>query len=469
MGIGSHDDGNGVADSPCYQNDGVAQLNAEGNMTVSQVMNANIRQIGELSAAGQLLVERCARHVEYAVVRGQPVEPGTVGAELFGQPMRNRHIAVSAFLAVLSGAEDVLPLFSVVGLVDAQLVIIGQVFGQQRQHLALAASRPEQNIKCQKIGLVAEFFPQKLVLAFRDDKHFSGDGGTHVASGIARIETQTVECLGIIKEGGQLCVDGVEICFRIWEASGFAHLFYSLLPISNIKSGDLIHFPVSEKRNDFGVKNISLGVHGRTLYEQMQMVSDYIISRRMDVTITMLDDLLGGQAKDDNNFCGGTGAMLSFAPDGSAYPCIRYAPISIGEEKSQKVRFGSIYDGLYATDAQRQAKAELDAITRTSQSPQECLECPVSAGCGWCSGLNYELFGTANKRSTAICWAHKARVLASCYYHNRRYLEIGDCLPIEVRLPAEDGLKILPAEKWAELMHIETAALMKFADEVGIS
>lgn len=199
------------------------------------------------------------------------------------------------------------------------------------------------------------------------------------------------------------------------------------------------------------------------------MVSDYIISRRMDVTITMLDDLLGGQAKDDNNFCGGTGAMLSFAPDGSAYPCIRYAPISIGEEKSQKVRFGSIYDGLYATDAQRQAKAELDAITRTSQSPQECLECPVSAGCGWCSGLNYELFGTANKRSTAICWAHKARVLASCYYHNRRYLEIGDCLPIEVRLPAEDGLKILPAEKWAELMHIETAALMKFADEVGIS
>lgn len=145
-----------------------------------------------------------------------------------------------------------------------------------------------------------------------------------------------------------------------------------------------------------------------------------------------------------------------------------HAPISIGEEKAQKVRFGSVYDGLYATDAQRQAKAELDAITRTSQSPQECLECPVSAGCGWCSGLNYELFGTANKRSTAICWAHKARVLASCYYHNRRYLEIGDCLPIEVRLPAEDGLKILSAEKWAELMHIETAVLMKLADEVGI-
>ena len=65
--------------------------------------------------------------------------------------------------------------------------------------------------------------------------------------------------------------------------------------------------------------------------------------------------------------------MLSFAPDGSAYPCIRYAPISIGEEKSKKVRFGSVYDGLYTTDAQRKAKAELDAITLTSQSEQKCI------------------------------------------------------------------------------------------------
>ena len=93
---------------------------------------------------------------------------------------------------------------------------------------------------------------------------------------------------------------------------------------------------------------------------------------------------------------------MSFAPDGSAYPCIRYAPISIGEEKSKKVRFGSVYDGLYTTDAQRQTKAELDAITLTSQSEQKCIDCPVSAGCGWCSGLNYEMYGTANKRFAGL-------------------------------------------------------------------
>ena len=91
-------------------------------------------------------------------------------------------------------------------------------------------------------------------------KHFPGDGKTHVSSGIARIETQAVECLVIIEEDGQLRVDGVEVCFRIWEARGFAHRFHSLLPISNIKKGDLIHLSVSEKQNDFGGKNISIGV-----------------------------------------------------------------------------------------------------------------------------------------------------------------------------------------------------------------
>lgn len=207
---------------------------------------------------------------------------------------------------------------------------------------------------------------------------------------------------------------------------------------------------------------------GRTLYEQMKTVSDYIISKQLDVSITMLDSILGGKTTSNTNFCGGTGAMMSFAPDGSAYPCIRYAPISIGEEKSKKVRFGSVYDGLYTTDAQRQAKAELDAITLTSQSEQKCIDCPVSAGCGWCSGLNYEMYGTANRRFTGICWAHKARVLASAYYHNRRYIEIGDCLPIKAELPKDDALEILPAADYEEFLEIERAALLKFADENGI-
>lgn len=78
-------------------------------------------------------------------------------------------------------------------------------------------------------------------------------------------------------------------------------------------------------------------------------------------------------------------------------------------------------------------------------------------------------FGTANKRFTGICWAHKARVLASAYYHNRRYIEIGDCLPIKAELPELDALTILPSWEYDEFLEIEKKALAKFADAVGIS
>ena len=137
-------------------------------------------------------------------------------------------------------------------------------------------------------------------------------------------------------------------------------------------------------------------------------------------------------------------------------------------EKAKTVRIGSVCDGLYVTDEQKRVKADLDAITRTTQSPKECLECPVSAGCGWCSGMNYEVFGTANKRTTSICWAHKARVLASAYYYNHRYIEIGDCLPIKAELPELDALSILPSWEYDEFLEIEKRALAKFAKTVGV-
>ena len=47
----------------------------------------------------------------------------------------------------------------------------------------------------------------------------------------------------------------------------------------------------------------------------------------------------------------------------------------------------------------------------------------MAAGCGWCSGFNYEETGTPNKRITYICNMHKARVLANLYYWNKIYLK----------------------------------------------
>ena len=48
------------------------------------------------------------------------------------------------------------------------------------------------------------------------------------------------------------------------------------------------------------------------------------------------------------------------------------------------------------------------------------MNCPIAAGCGWCSAYNYEVFGTPNKRATYICDMHKARCLANYYYSYKK-------------------------------------------------
>ena len=63
-------------------------------------------------------------------------------------------------------------------------------------------------------------------------------------------------------------------------------------------------------------------------------------------------------------------------------------------------------------------------MTRCSQSTDECINCPIAAGCAWCSAYNYEYFGELNKRATFICIMHKARALANVYFWNKYYRAI---------------------------------------------
>lgn len=196
----------------------------------------------------------------------------------------------------------------------------------------------------------------------------------------------------------------------------------------------------------------------RVLYAQLKALGDWLIETRNKVIISMLDPAIGNPDMNDCNFCGGTGQMLAFDPDGGAYPCIRYAPVSIGAEAAKGICLGSVAQGLYQTPEQRAVKEGLESVTKTSQSPQKCLDCPVASGCGWCSALNYQMYGTPNRRWTGICLAHKARVLAACYYFNKRYINIGDVYPKKVHLPRDETEMLLGEGEAAELFGLEQAA-----------
>ena len=160
--------------------------------------------------------------------------------------------------------------------------------------------------------------------------------------------------------------------------------------------------------------------HARILYNELKKIADYLLDNHLEtIKGTSILNLNLDQQKSisDKNYCGGDGNMLAIDYKGDLYPCLRYMESSIGQNQSPYI-IGNINDGIGYNQQTKDMIAGLD-VTYQSQSPQECLDCPVSSECGWCSALNYQEFGTINKRTTYTCLMHKARVLANYYYQNK--------------------------------------------------
>ena len=81
-----------------------------------------------------------------------------------------------------------------------------------------------------------------------------------------------------------------------------------------------------------------------------------------------------------------------------------------------------------------------------------------AGGCAWCSGANYEMYGTPNKRSTNICNAHKGRVLAICYYYNQRHLKLHDMPAKKMYLPYDETVEFVGKEEADYLFALEKEA-----------
>ena len=160
--------------------------------------------------------------------------------------------------------------------------------------------------------------------------------------------------------------------------------------------------------------------HAKILYYELKKVADYLLNNHLErIKGTSILNLDLSQQKNisDKNFCGGDGNMLAVDYKGDLYPCLRYMESSIGQNQSPYI-IGNVNDGIGYNQQTKDMIAGLD-VTYKSQSPQECIDCPVSSECGWCSALNYQEFGTINKRTTYTCLMHKARVLANYYYQNK--------------------------------------------------
>ena len=144
--------------------------------------------------------------------------------------------------------------------------------------------------------------------------------------------------------------------------------------------------------------------------------------------------------------CGGTGAMLAIDYKGDIYPCLRYMESSVGPDVS-KLIIGNVWDGIGIQEEEQQRIKCLECITRRSQSTDECFNCPIAAGCAWCSAYNYQEFGTADHRATYICPMHKARVLANVYYWNSIFRKEGMGERFKNWVPEEWALEIIDKDE----------------------
>ena len=198
----------------------------------------------------------------------------------------------------------------------------------------------------------------------------------------------------------------------------------------------------------------------RLLYDQLTKLADWLIDtgHYADYTIALFDlDRYRPMEPDDNdNWCGGTGKMLAFGTDGIIYPCLRYAPASLGKNVKPLV-VGHMDHGIEITPEEQETTRMLRAITRRSQSTDECFDCPIARGCAWCSAYNYEVNGTPDKRATFNCKMHRAQALANVYYFNKLARHLGDDTRFPCHTPRAWALEIVSEDRYEELLRLAEA------------
>lgn len=195
----------------------------------------------------------------------------------------------------------------------------------------------------------------------------------------------------------------------------------------------------------------------KRFYFKLKETADWLLTLDTIPYISVFSKICGHpmSARDNRNWCGGTGLMLCVNPDGNFYPCLRYTESSVGTAVEPYI-IGNVEHGIAKSSTEIEKIKCLSCITRESQSTEECFNCSIASGCAWCSGYNYQLYGTPDKRATFICPMHKARVLANCYFWNKFYRLTNQEERFKLYLEDEKCLDIINEDELSLLKQLES-------------
>jgi uncharacterized protein len=180
-------------------------------------------------------------------------------------------------------------------------------------------------------------------------------------------------------------------------------------------------------------ENVWKPEHEPMLEEQLDRLGDAMLERGLHPghTCSFFTKTIGNRMDrlcDNGNWCG-PGKMIAIDAAGNFYPCNRFMGVSLAKRAARTV--GNLRDGLNVNRVR-----PFLALTRSSQSPEQCMNCEIASGCAWCQGLNYDEAETATiyQRAIYICGLHKARVRAT-----RRFWEKVEAREAAKRLAAASG------------------------------
>ena len=199
--------------------------------------------------------------------------------------------------------------------------------------------------------------------------------------------------------------------------------------------------------------------HPKIYYQQLKKIADYILENKLyEYLFVRVFDNHSGFSIDiknyNENYCGSTGHMLACDYKGDIYPCIRFMKSSLGSSV-EPFKIGDVENGINIVASDKERVNLLNSISISSQSDDECITCPIATTCGWCTALNYQTFGTPNKRLKSICGMHKAKILANVYYWNQVYLKGGYSNDVyEMRVPKEWALEIIDEDEYNMLLEL---------------
>lgn len=239
--------------------------------------------------------------------------------------------------------------------------------------------------------------------------------------------------LSRIKKDGSGSYDDVASVIPLWKRQFLTHTTKATFAHDDLPylKDSIVHLW------SMGINNVSANVVFEDVWQdgdaeifknQLYQLANFIIENDLwyDYSVRFFDPNVGNPVSDHQmriNFCG-TGTMLAINSNGDYYPCVRFMPSAMNHHSFQKI--GDIKTGV---DSNR--LRAFSTLSTYNQSEKKCLECDISGGCTWCSGLNYDCssIGTLFERKTYLCDLHKANVEVNKYLWRQYELKKGKISP----------------------------------------